>query len=126
MISLICGISKNDTNENLQNRNRLADTENRLVVAKGVEGVGRGGLGVWDYACMLCLFSPVRLCNPVGHSLPGFSVHGILQARRLEWAAMPSFQGLFPTQGLNPHRLCLLHWQVGSLPLGPPGKPSWD
>ena len=36
MISLICGISKKDTNENLQSRNRLADRENRLVVAKGV------------------------------------------------------------------------------------------
>ena len=26
-------------------------------------------------------------------------------------------QGIFPTQGLNPHVLRLLHWQVGSLPL---------
>ena len=32
-------------------------------------------------------------------------------------------QGIFPTQGLNPHFLCLLHWQAGSLPLVPPGKP---
>ena len=28
-------------------------------------------------------------------------------------------QGIFPTQGLNPPLLCLLHWQVGSLPLMP-------
>ena len=28
-------------------------------------------------------------------------------------------QGMFLTQGSNP---CLLHWQVGSLPLVPPGK----
>ena len=26
-------------------------------------------------------------------------------------------QGTFPTQGLNPHLLCLLHWQADSLPL---------
>ena len=26
-------------------------------------------------------------------------------------------QGIFPTQRLNPHLLCLLHWQVDSLPL---------
>ena len=32
-------------------------------------------------------------------------------------------QGIFPTQGSNPCLLCLLHWQVGSLPLVPPGKP---
>ena len=31
-------------------------------------------------------------------------------------------QGFFPTQGLNPSLLHLLHWQVGSLPLMPPGK----
>ena len=33
-------------------------------------------------------------------------------------------QGIFPTQGLNPRLLCLLHWQEGSLSLMPPGKPS--
>ena len=31
-----------------RNRNRLTDIENRLVVAKGEEGWGRDGLGVWD------------------------------------------------------------------------------
>ena len=33
-------------------------------------------------------------------------------------------QGIFPSQGLNPYLLCLLHWQAGSLSLAPPGKPS--
>ena len=33
-------------------------------------------------------------------------------------------QGIFPTQGSNLCLLCLLHWQVGSLPLVPPGKYS--
>ena len=33
------------------------------------------------------------------------------------------FQRIFLTQGLNPCLLHLLHWQVGSLPLAPPGKP---
>ena len=33
------------------------------------------------------------------------------------------FQGIFPTQGSNWRLLYLLHWQVGSLPLAPPGKP---
>ena len=32
-------------------------------------------------------------------------------------------QGIFLIQELNPHLLCLLHWQAGSLPLVPPGKP---
>ena len=33
------------------------------------------------------------LCNPVDFSPPGSSVHGILQARILEWVAMPSSRG---------------------------------
>ena len=32
----------------LQNRNRLTDIENRLVVAKAEGESGREGLGVWD------------------------------------------------------------------------------
>ena len=34
-------------------------------------------------------------------------------------------QGFFQTQGSNLTLLCLLHWQVGSLPLATPGKPNW-
>ena len=33
-------------------------------------------------------------------------------------------QVIFPTQGLNPHLLCLLHWQADSLQVVPWGKPS--
>ena len=33
-------------------------------------------------------------------------------------------QGIFPTQGSNPSLLCLQHWQMGSLPITPPRKPS--
>ena len=32
-------------------------------------------------------------------------------------------QGIILTQEWNLHLLCLLHWQEGSLPLVPPGKP---
>ena len=34
-------------------------------------------------------------------------------------------QGIFQTQGLNPHLLGFLHWLVSSLPLAPPGKPLY-
>ena len=37
----------------------------------------------------LCL----TLCDPMDYSPPGSSVHGILQARILEWPAMPSSRG---------------------------------
>ena len=46
------------------------------------------------------------LCNPVDCSLPGSSVHGISQARILEWVAISFSKGIFPTQGPN---LGLLH-----------------
>ena len=39
------------------------------------------------------LQSCLTLCSPVDCSLPGSSVHGILQARMLEWVAMPSSRG---------------------------------
>ena len=64
------------------------------------------------------------LCSPMDWSLPASSVCGILQARILKWVAMPLSKGSFPIQGLNQCLLCLLHWQVASLPLMPPGKPS--
>ena len=45
--------------------------------------------------------------------------------RHKYWNGFLAFlQGIFLTQGLNPHLLCLLHWQAGSLPLEPRGKPS--
>ena len=45
-------------------------------------------------------------------------------SRQEYWSGLPCPPpGTFLTQGSNPHVLCLLHWQVGSLPLLPPGKP---
>ena len=39
------------------------------------------------------------LRDPMDCSLPGSSVHGILQARILEWVAFSSSRGIFVTQG---------------------------
>ena len=41
------------------------------------------------------------LCDPTDRSPPGSSVHGILQARILEWVAMPSSRDL-PDPGIEP------------------------
>ena len=64
------------------------------------------------------------LCYPMDCSQSGSSVHEILQVRILEWACHALLQGIFPSQGLNPCLLSLLHWQAGSLPLAPPGQPK--
>ena len=52
------------------------------------------------------------LCDPMDYSPPGSSVHGVLQARILEWVAIPSSKGFFPVQGLN---LGLLYCMRASL-----------
>ena len=56
------------------------------------------------------------LYDPMDCSLPGSSVRGIFQARRLEWVAISYSRGIFSAQGSNPSLLCLLHCQVDSLP----------
>ena len=44
----------------------------------------------------------VQLCHLMDCSPPGSSVHGIFQARILEWVSHSLFQGISPTQGSNP------------------------
>ena len=56
---------------------------------------------------MLSRFSHVWLCNPMDCSPPGSSDCEIFQARILEWVAISYYKEFFPTQGLNPHLLCL-------------------
>ena len=43
--------------------------------------------------CAKSLQSCPTLCDPIDCSPPGSSVHGILQARILEWVPMPSSRG---------------------------------
>ena len=62
----------------------------------------------------VCAQSCPTLCDPMDYSPPSFSVHGIFQARIPEWVTTSYSRGLFQTQELNPHLLCLLHWQSGS------------
>ena len=59
------------------------------------------------------------LCDPRDCSLLGSSVHGILQARILEWVAI-SFSRGFPDTGIEPGSPTL---QADSLLSEPPGAP---
>ena len=61
------------------------------------------------------------LCDPVDCSLPGFSVHGILQARILEWLPFPS-PGDLPDPGIEPRSPAL---EADALTSEPPGKPRF-
>ena len=61
-----------------------------------------------------CACVPVKslptLCDPMDSSLPGSSVHGILQARITAEACHSLLQGFFPTHRWNP---CLLASCIG-------------
>ena len=57
-------------------------------------------------------------CDPMDHSPSGSSVHGILQARILEWAAIPP-SGDLPNPGI---KLGFPALQADSLSSEPPGK----
>ena len=72
------------------------------------------------HACLPAkwLQSCLTLCDPMDCSPPGSSVHGILQARILEWVVISFTRG----SALPRSWTCIssvLHWQVGSWPLAP-------
>ena len=83
----------------------------------GCAGEGRCSVPNLVDTWVLSCFSPVWLFVTLP-SPPGSSVHGILKARILEWVAISYSRGFFRA------RVCLLHWQVGSLPRAQPGKPG--
>ena len=75
-------------------------------------------------ACVLAklLQSCLTLCDPMDCSLPGSSVHGILQARILEWVAMPSSRG--PSRPRNQTPISCSSYSAGRFfTAEPPGKP---
>ena len=112
--------------------------------------------------CVLVTQLCPTVSNPMDCSLPGSSVHEILQEKILEWVAISFSRGssrprdrtwvsciagrCFTVraireapkeywsgltcpppgvlQGSNLCLLCTLHWQAGSLPQAPPGKPA--
>ena len=69
--------------------------------------------------CALVAQSCPRLCDSRDCSLPDFSVHGILQARILEWVAIP-----FSRESSWPRDLTQVSWIAGRLFTEPSGKIS--
>ena len=67
----------------------------------GVIGHQKNLLISWPCVCMVSCFRRVWLCNPVDCSLPGSSIHRILQARILEWVACLPL-GDLPDPGIKP------------------------
>ena len=65
--------------------------------------------------------SCLTFCNPMDCSPPDFSVHGILQARILEWVDMPSSRESSWLRESNPR---LLHHRQILYPLSHVGSPN--
>ena len=72
---------------------------------------------------VLVVQSCPSLCDPMGCSLPGSSVRGILQVRILEWVAIPFSPENLPNPGIKPESPTL---QADSLPSEPPAILCYD
>ena len=70
--------------------------------------------------CVSVIQSCPALGDPIDYSPRGFSVHGILQARILEWVAI-LFSGDLPDSGIEPVSPVSPVLQADSLP----SEPTW-
>ena len=100
--------------------------ENRLLVVSGIQHTHRCSAQLeqfWDTSkgseVLVAQLCPT-LCHPMNCSLPGSSIHGILQARILEWVAIPFSRGSSRPRDW-PGSPAL---QADSLPSEPPGRLS--
>ena len=73
--------------------------------------LSNGWITGWKWKSLSCVW----LCDPMD-----YTVHGILQARTLEWVPFPS-PGDLPNPGIEPRSPAL---QADSLPAGPQEKPK--
>ena len=74
---------------------------------------------VWEVCVCVCVLVAqlcLTVCDPMDCSLPGFSVHGVLQTRILEWVSIPFSKG---SSWSGSHALL-----ANSLPSEPQRKPS--
>ena len=67
---------------------RLDDSQAGIKIAGGNVNNLR-----YAYQFSLVAQSCPTLCDPMDYSLPGFSIHGILQARILEWVTISFSRG---------------------------------
>ena len=105
----------------------LSGTQTRLHadLSEGTQALPRGMLKSWSVSqCCYCLAvkSCLTFCKPMDCSPPGPSVHGIFPGKHTGVSCHFLLQGIFPTQGSNPHLLWLLHRQGDSLLLSHQGS----
>ena len=74
----------------------------------------------WQCLCVLVTQLCLTPCDTMDCSLPGSSVHEILQAKILEWGSHSLLRGIFPTQGSNRG---IPHWELILYCLNHQGSP---
>ena len=72
-----------------RNINNLRYADDTTLMAESKEELKSFLMKVKVLVAQSCL----TICDPMDYSLPGFSAHGILQERILEWVAIPFFRG---------------------------------
>ena len=98
-LTYLQSINRDTDIENTQMGNTQREHRECMGTRRGAGGGMNGEVGI-DIYTLLCIrwgevrsLSRVRLCNPMDCSPPGSSVHGILQARILEWVSVSFFKG---------------------------------
>ena len=91
----------------------------RSPVAKRLRTAGLESQGFTGTVHAQLLQSCLTLRDPMDCSPPGSSVHGDSPGKSTGVGCHALLQGILLTKGSNLHLLCLLHCQVGSLPLVP-------
>ena len=101
-------------------------TTNHGLCVPLIVGLGKNKSKKWkslqawvSCVCTQSLQLCLTLWNPVDYSLPDSSVHGILQARILEWVVIPSSVGSSPPRDRT-RVSCMTGWFFTAEPLGNP------
>ena len=105
----------------------VMDLAQGLIFYGGGRGVGwteRAALTSRHLRARACSVTQacLTLCDPMDCSPPGSSVHGIFQARILEWVAISSSRGSSRPRDRTQISYVSLALVAGSLPLAPPGN----
>ena len=87
-----CVLQKAKVDREIQHKSKKKEIEAKGLVEKCTEELGGFTLSGLPKE-VVCAQSCPTLCDPTACSPPGSSVHGIFQARTLEWVAISSFRG---------------------------------
>ena len=111
----------------------IACTDDRKYQIRCLAGIKQASTGKLYYVFNISLQNLCVLLSRFSHvrlfATPWTVAHQVAlstgYSRQEYWSGLPCLlPGDLPNPGIKPTSLCLLLWQIGSLPLAPPGKLS--